>query len=266
MADGSPTPATAPDPQPATTPTPDTDTDTSADSDTEPDPDRVQDRRDFARELSLLRDRAGLTVRQVASKVGAYGAHSTLGDWFAGRGLPSTASRDLFTKVLAACGAGDAAQVERWTAAWRRVRRAPGPRPTGPEPYRGLSSFQPEDAAWFFGRRDLTEQLVARLGELKAAGGGVQVVVGASGSGKSSLLRAGMVAALRAGALPGSADWPIALFTPGDHPSAALAAVRRVRGAGGTGGTPAVLVVDQFEALAWRPPGSGPGPAALMRP
>src|SRR5438067_9331054 len=169
-----------------------------------PRPGRVRTRQDFARELTLLREQSGLTVRQAAAKVGVQGAHSTIGDWFAGRGLPSTTSLDLLVQVLTACGVEDAELVEQWLQAWRRVRRAPGRRPGGPEPYRGLASFQPEDADWFFGRDVLTGQLIARLADLRAAGGGVQVVVGASGSGKSSLLRAGMIPALRAGRLPGS--------------------------------------------------------------
>jgi WD40 repeat protein len=133
-------------------------------------------------------------------------------------------SRELLVQVLAVCGVSDAELVEQWLQAWRRVRRAPG-RPTGePEPYRGLASFQSEDAGWFFGRRALSAQLLARLADLHAAGGGVQVVVGASGSGKSSLLRAGLIPALQAGGVAGSARWPVVLFTPGSRPVDELAA------------------------------------------
>ncbi|MDF5751018.1 helix-turn-helix domain-containing protein [Spongiactinospora sp. TRM90649] len=235
-----------------------------------PDPDRIHLREDFARELSLLREQAGLTVRQVAAKVGVQGAHTTIGDWFAGRGLPAAASRDLLVRVLDVCGVGDPRQAERWLAAWQRVRRAPGRRPAGQEPYRGLAGFQPEDAEWFFGRRALTDRLLDRLARLPATGAGVQIVVGASGSGKSSLLRAGLIAALREGALPGSADWPVALFTPGSRPVEELAA--RLAGFAGvpaaevadavradparltdhlpsTDGPRPVLVIDQFEEL-----------------
>jgi hypothetical protein len=73
--------------------------------------DRVGTCQDFARELTVLREQAGLTVRQVgqvASKVGVQGAHSTIGDWFAGRGLPSITSRDLLVQVLGVCGVDDA--------------------------------------------------------------------------------------------------------------------------------------------------------------
>src|SRR3954447_16507133 len=138
--------------------------------------------------LTLLREQAGLTVRQVADKVGAWSTHSTIGDWCAGRSLPSLASRDLFLQVIQACGVSDAELFEQWHQAWLRVRRAPG-RPAGnQEPYRGLASCQAEDADWFFGRQALTAELIARLTGLDQVSGGTQLVIGPSGSGKSSLL------------------------------------------------------------------------------
>ncbi|MFG1972593.1 helix-turn-helix domain-containing protein [Nonomuraea fuscirosea] len=237
-----------------------------------PDPGRIATRREFGRELSSLRERAGLTVRQVAAEAGAYGAHSTIGDWFAGRGLPSTSSRDLLVRVLEVCGVSDPAHVEAWLAAWLRVRRAPGRRVTGPEPYRGLAAYRPEDAGWFFGRRALTGRLLEQVAGMRAAGGGVRLVTGPSGSGKSSLLRAGLVAALRDGALPGSAHWPVAVIVPGARPVDELA-VRLAPPAGvpadevaaivredpeaaagyaaraGADDRPLVLVVDQFEEV-----------------
>ncbi|MFF5206095.1 helix-turn-helix domain-containing protein [Streptosporangium sp. NPDC000396] len=193
-------------------------------------PSAIRTRDDFARRLSALRDREGLTVRQVAALAGSPGAHSTIGDWFAGRGLPSLALRDLFTRVLKVCGTDDPELVEEWLLAWQRVRRAPGRRTGGIEPYRGLAGFQAEHAEWFFGRAALTGRLLARVAELD--GGGVQFVVGASGSGKSSLLRAGLIAALRADGRP------VTLLTPATVPAPELK------------GTPGlVLVVDQFEEV-----------------
>jgi WD40 repeat protein len=86
-------------------------------------------------------------------------------------------------------------------------------------PYKGLARFDTADADYFFGRERLVATLVARLAVSRFVG-----VVGASGSGKSSVIRAGLVAALRAGALPGSTSWPVVACTPGEQPLQSLAA------------------------------------------
>src|SRR5262249_29991476 len=95
-------------------------------------------------------------------------------------------------------------------------------------PYKGLRAFQETDAADFFGRAALTEQLLARLGE-----GGESsrflAVVGPSGSGKSSVVKAGLIPALRRGALANSERWFITDMLPGTHPFEELeAALLRV--------------------------------------
>ena len=84
-------------------------------------------------------------------------------------------------------------------------------------PFKGLAAFDIEDARVFFGREQLVAEMVARL-----AGAPLMGIVGPSGSGKSSALRAGLLAALTAGVLPGSERWPLALLRPGEHPMAAL--------------------------------------------
>ena len=91
-------------------------------------------------------------------------------------------------------------------------------------PYLGLAAFQPEDAGRFFGREQLTAELVARAGE-QLARPGLLMVLGPSGSGKSSLLRAGLLPAVAAGVLParGSWAWPRDLMTPGRRPLLELA-------------------------------------------
>jgi len=86
-------------------------------------------------------------------------------------------------------------------------------RPTARNPYKGLRAFGEADALDFFGREAITRQLIARLGEDRFV-----AVVGPSGSGKSSLVLAGLVPAIRRGALPGSTRWPIVEMTPGGHP------------------------------------------------
>ena len=84
-------------------------------------------------------------------------------------------------------------------------------------PYKGLAAYQPEDARYFFGREVLIDELVRRLQRSS-----VLVVAGPSGSGKSSLVRAGLIPALKAGALPSSDQWQVVLFTPGRDPLAEL--------------------------------------------
>ncbi len=84
-------------------------------------------------------------------------------------------------------------------------------------PYKGLRAFGEADAADFFGREALVQQLLVRMGE----GGDLSrflAVVGPSGSGKSSVVGAGLVPALRRGALPGSEHWYIVQLMPGAHP------------------------------------------------
>ncbi len=78
----------------------------------------------------------------------------------------------------------------------------------------------------FFGRERLIERLLARIGAHGPAGRFV-ALVGPSGSGKSSVVRAGLVPALRLGAVPGSDRWFIATVVPGRHPFASLAEALR---------------------------------------
>jgi WD40 repeat protein len=86
-------------------------------------------------------------------------------------------------------------------------------------PYMGLTPFQAEDAQWFFGRERLVAELLVRLSETP-----LLAVVGPSGSGKSSALRAGLLPAVRDGALPGTDVWTTIVLTLGAHPLEELAA------------------------------------------
>jgi WD40 repeat protein/serine/threonine protein kinase len=90
-------------------------------------------------------------------------------------------------------------------------------------PYKGLRPFTEADAADFFGREMLIQDLLTRLSE------SVDLVrflavVGPSGSGKSSVVRAGLIPALRKGGLPGSEHWFISEMLPGGNPFAEVAA------------------------------------------
>ncbi|MFI6737021.1 hypothetical protein ACIBI9_29195 [Nonomuraea sp. NPDC050451] len=107
-----------------------------------------------------------------------------------------------------------------------RPEGAPGPRwRAGRAPYRGLWPFEREHAPIFHGRERDTARLLGRLAE-RLTGSGLAMVAGASGAGKSSLLRAGLLPAISRGLLPGapgSEHWPQLLMTPGEHPLDELA-------------------------------------------
>ena len=106
---------------------------------------------------------------------------------------------------------------------------APGPSPgeaifEGVCPYRGLQVFDVEHAPFFFGREALTEWLVNALrAEPEQRQNRFLAVIGASGSGKSSLVRAGLIPALKDEELEGSADWPVVMLKPGSNPLESLA-------------------------------------------
>jgi WD40 repeat protein/uncharacterized caspase-like protein len=86
-------------------------------------------------------------------------------------------------------------------------------------PYMGLRAFDEDDAPFFFGRETLTQRLLNALSQQA-----LLAVVGASGSGKSSIVHAGLVAALRQGKqIPDSETWWIRSLRPGAHPLEALA-------------------------------------------
>ncbi len=105
-------------------------------------------------------------------------------------------------------------------------------------PFKGLASFDVADAHFFCGRERLVDELVARFAERSLVG-----VVGPSGIGKSSLLRAGLLRALDAGALPGSAGWTAVVIRPGVHP---LAELERVPA---EAGERCIVAIDQFEEV-----------------
>src|SRR5436309_936403 len=86
-------------------------------------------------------------------------------------------------------------------------------------PYPGLRPFEADDADYFFGRDRQVDELLLALSDHRFV-----AVLGLSGSGKSSLVRAGLVPALKAGHLTSSGPhWRVALFRPGRQPLEALA-------------------------------------------
>ncbi|WP_433684029.1 WD40 repeat domain-containing protein [Nocardia sp. CA-119907] len=196
------------------------------------DPTAIRTREEFASALSALRIAAELTVRQTVELSGC--PQGTLSGWFAGQHVPTDANEKMFRAVLTVCGLDTRAEQEPWLTAVRRVRGTTGRRRRDDEsPYRGLEPFRFDDAGWFFGRTELTTMLVGKVEALLRARGRPRIlfVIGASGSGKSSLLSAGLLPALREEGLTAG----VAL--PGADPMAALRDRADVE----------VLVLDQFE-------------------
>ena len=107
-------------------------------------------------------------------------------------------------------------------------------------PFKGLATFDVADADYFFGREQLVAEIVARL-----VGTNLLGLVGPSGSGKSSTLRAGLLPALSDGVLPGSESWQQVVVRPGRDPIADLeSALDGLRS-----NERMVLAVDQFEEV-----------------
>ncbi|MET9729787.1 trypsin-like peptidase domain-containing protein [Streptomyces sp. NPDC006458] len=125
-------------------------------------------------------------------------------------------------------------------------------------PYRGLEPFTAEHARWFQGRSEAVRQILANLARQRR----LTLLLGPSGSGKSSLIQAGVLRALAAGELPGSDRWLAVLARPrrdvlveieraglpGASEDGIIAAVNR-RLAAEPSGQRVLLVIDQFEEL-----------------
>jgi WD40 repeat protein len=148
----------------------------------------------------------------------------------------------------------------------RRVASA-GDGTDGGCPFPGLASFTAEQAPWFFGRDRLTARLVGRLNGC-LTGDGPVMVVAASGAGKSSLLRAGLLPKVAEGGLTpaGSRHWPRIVFTPGAHPvrAAAAALTAASPAACDTGATPDPGADDLDGLLAQAVEAAGPGARAVI--
>ncbi len=122
--------------------------------------------------------------------------------------------------------------ASRYEAAFRELLDSlPGKRGLGaydevdpakiPNPFKGLEAFQQTDSRFFYGREELVRKALNNLQRIR--GPRFLAIVGASGSGKSSLVRAGVIPQLRAGKLPKSETWRFAILTPGSDPLEALA-------------------------------------------
>ena len=121
-------------------------------------------------------------------------------------------------------------------------------------PYVGLESFGKENADFFFGRDELVKKLVSRLG----ADQRFLALLGPSGSGKSSVIAAGLIPRLEAGGLTGSRSWGYVTIRPGANPFESVPFTefgdKSLAGSFGQwmralGYSRGVLVIDQFEEL-----------------
>ncbi|MFF7951527.1 nSTAND1 domain-containing NTPase [Streptomyces griseorubiginosus] len=187
----------------------------------------------LAYELRKLRQEAGgPTYRELARR--AHFSVTALSQAAAGEQLPSL---QVTLAYATACG-GDAGEWERrWKEAEREVREAAADLDDDVEPpYQGLARFEPDDHDRYFGRDRLVAALCRLVRDRRFT-----AVFGPSGSGKSSLLRAGLIPALRAERHLAA----IRVLTPGAHPARTHADV--LRPAGEPGDT--LVVVDQFEEV-----------------
>ncbi|MFH8837254.1 helix-turn-helix domain-containing protein [Streptomyces sp. NPDC017868] len=194
----------------------------------------------LAHDLRALRREAGGPTYAAMARRAGYSV-ATLSRAAAGEQLPSL---PVVRAYATACGA----DPEEWEERWRAVSQelaACEQADDMPSPYRGLARFEPGDEDVFFGREALSEDLLTLTRDHR-----VVAVLGPSGSGKSSLLRAGLIPRLRREVRDGERDTgprpaAVRVLTPGAHP------LDRHRSAfvPAAGEGPTWVIVDQFEEL-----------------
>jgi len=168
--------------------------------------------------LRYLRRRAGLTQRELSIAVGYSDAQISRLEQ--NDRLPDLAT--LTARFIPALYAEDQPEVaERLLELAAAVRREDAPA-AGLPPYKGLYFFDESDSELFFGREKLIEILVNRVNTGLDSNQRFLAIVGASGSGKSSVVRAGLIPALRW--QQASSGWPVYVMTPTAHPLDMLAA------------------------------------------
>ncbi|MFP4233946.1 MAG: helix-turn-helix domain-containing protein [Nitriliruptoraceae bacterium] len=203
-------------------------------------PEELRTRQELGEALTALRHRSGRSLRDLAKAIGS--SPSTLSGWCRADNLPFPAQYPTFAALLGELGIDDA-------TAWLEVLarfRTNGTRPAETrEPYLGLEPFGRDDADRFFGREAVRDRaltrLLARFADPTQAN--LLVLVGPSGSGKSSLLHAGLRPALE------DLGHAVTACTPGSTPTARLEAARGTVAAAAVDGRMPVVLVDQAEEL-----------------
>ncbi|MBN6057644.1 helix-turn-helix domain-containing protein, partial [Nonomuraea sp. RK-328] len=190
----------------------------------------------FASELRKLRQEAGgLTYRAMAKRAGY--SVTTLSQAAAGERL---ASLPVVLAFVETCGGNVSEWERRWQQVARELARQRADDGDAAGPYLGLAPYGTDDSGRFFGRERLVEELHELLRRHRFA-----AVFGPSGSGKSSLLRAGLAPAAQEEARRSGASVGQSLvLTPGEHP------MRHAdRLLAGEGDVDRLIVVDQFEEV-----------------
>ncbi|MCD9876926.1 nSTAND1 domain-containing NTPase [Streptomyces guryensis] len=157
----------------------------------------------------LRRSAGGVSYRTMAKKAGF--STTTLAKAASGERLPSLAVLQAYVQ---ACGDDPAPWEARWAEAEALSGEERQEDADAAPPYRGLTRFEPDDCELFFGR----DRLIDELSEL-ACGSPFAVVFGASGSGKSSLLRAGLIPVLRERIAQQGRTAVLRILTPGARPA-----------------------------------------------
>ncbi len=200
-------------------------------------PDVVASFTTFGDLLKFLRRRAGLTQLELSIAVGY--SEGQIGRLEQNHRPPDLAAlKALFVPALRL--EHEPVLSTRLLCLAQSARQEDAPLPAI-APYKGLLFFDEADADWFFGREGLTAQLVERVNGLVRERPRLLAVVGASGSGKSSVVRAGLAVALK------RAGWEICVFTPTQQPLNGWAAT--ANGLQLDASRPALVIVDQFEEV-----------------
>lgn len=187
-------------------------------------------RQQFAATIDAERRRQHLSVRDIARLAGV--PATTAYGWLSGRHFPVPALRQNYLRIVDHLNLTDQLPDGLWDESWLEAPRKLG---SAQNPYLGLQPFGAADRDRFFGRSRESRRLAeAVLERRRLDGSGVVVVLGASGSGKSSLLAAGLLATEAVDGL--LAGWPVAQLTVADLSAGARPTVD-------------LVVIDQAEEL-----------------